>query len=257
MSHDIEQLRKVLHMNEDSNEEEIIMSAQAMVNNIELIIATTTDDDVKKIAMSKLQMLQKYLPENREDEQLSDVQGQTSKTERKTLIRASLCSDKYLSVSDREKMERAVAEDQSAEADYIRAVLAMKRISETKTLEEASKDVTSALKYIKAARDKEPENRLYGDYYQTLEKILKKEEERKQALVHALKQREREMQRAQKERLEREAYEAEQRRREVENEEGKSMLLKFGGGILAVICVIETWDCCSAVCESSCGCLGC
>lgn len=257
MDYKIEQLRKILHMKENSKDEDIILSAKAMMQNIELILVSTTDNDVKRIAKSKLQMIQQYLPVNMEEQQNFQVQGEVTATGGRGLIRIRLCNDKYLSVEDRDKMERAVAGDESAEADYIRAVLEMKRVGEKKNIDEVLKDIYMAFRYIKTAHDKEPDNKLYDNYYRTLERLIKTWEKRKKEKEYALKQREKELERQKQEWLEREAQEAEEHRKEAEEQEKFERFTKLGGRLVGVLSLVCVCSCCYRSCQSGCSCLGC
>ena len=253
MDDKIEQLRNILRLSNDVKEEQIIQAAEMMLENIELVLTSTTDPEVRRIASNKREILLKSMPEQIEDANLANLRDVNSKSSVRRLLRIRLRKDEKLSEDDVKSMKNQIRGDKTAEADYIRAVLSMKRADEIGTLQKALRDLKEAYGHIQNACQKEPGNHLYKNYYEALKQILDNEEKRQAALKLAEITRQEALQRERKARQNQERQEAELRRQRQEREEMQHTLVTIGSlaaGAISLWCVCS---CCQGIC-TSCGC---
>lgn len=251
-----EQLRSILRLSNDVKEEQIIQAAEMMLENIELVLTSTTDPEVRRIAGNKKEMLLKNMPEKTENTEsngainLRDVNSQSSV---RRLLRTRLSKDKILSEDDVKNLRNQIRGDDTAEADYIRAVLSMKIADEIGTLQTALKELKKAYGHIQNACRKEPGNHLYQDYYESLKQILDNEEKRQEALKCAEITRQAALKKERETRQRQERQEAELRRRRQEEENMKQTMLTIGGIVAGAIALGCMCSCCQGICHS-CGC---
>jgi len=248
-----EQLRNILRLSNDVKEEQIIQAAEMMLENIELVLTSTTDPEVRRIAGNKKEILLKSMPEKIEDTDPGNLRDVNSKSSVRRLLRIRLCKDEKLSDDDVKNMRNQIEGDETAEADYIRAVLSMKRADEIGTLQNALRDLKEAYGYIQNACRKEPGNHLYKNYYESLKQIFDNEEKRQAALKLAEITRQAALQKEREVRQNQERQEAELRRQRQEREEMQHIWGTIGSLATGAIVFGCVCSCCHGIC-SSCGC---
>ena len=253
------ELRRILRADESMTTEELEQAAGFMLTDLKVIVDTSLNQGVKSVAKEKIDLIKSAYEYSEENVNLASAGANAYGMPDTTIcryIRRRLREDRVLTIDEISNMMSDLPKCETAEAQYLRGVLVVKRIQ---ILGDSNNVLLrEAVDYLETACKMEPDNELYKEYASAL----------KQALSEAIQQQEREVVRRneQKERddeqLRRQQEEANQRveqqriaeaeRRRQAKEKEVADSAKMVLGICAYIVSVGLCCCCEVKCCSMC-----
>ena len=260
------ELRRILRADESVTTEELEQAAGFMLTDLKVIVDTSLNQGVKSIAQEKIDLIKSAYEYSEENVNLASAGANAYGMPDTTIcryIRRRLREDRELTIDEISNMMGDLSKCETAEAQYLRGVLVVKRIQILGDPNNAL--LNEAVAYLETACKMDPDNELYKEYGSTLNQVLSEDiQRREKELAHAKEQQQimdEQLRRQQEEanrRVEQQRIaEAERYRQEREKtiaDSAKAGLSTCGSVIAACLCTCCCEETCSSMCYQAMGC---
>lgn len=247
------ELRRILRADISVTSAELDDMAYYMRKDLQLVLNTSTDENVKSVAQEKIELIDSVFEYSERKLLLVEEDGNgISEIKKCRMIRQRLREVDELSIEQIYELQNALSDCKSGESYYLKGVLTVLHIRVLGDIN--GEDWKQASTYLNQACHMEPANELYMEYRNAIDGIIeerirsiKEKQEREIRQLEEQREREREVE-LQRERERISRVELERRNKEIDFEEIIGMI---GGMALSIgiPCCIEEW-CLTFLCES-------